>query len=73
MREGILQTLVHQQPISPIILVKIASSMASRTITFVTGNANKLKEVQAILSGTNILLKSAKLDLVEIQVSDAGG
>ncbi|TPX36444.1 hypothetical protein SeLEV6574_g08041 [Synchytrium endobioticum] len=43
------------------------TDMAARTITFVTGNANKLKEVQAILGGTNIVVTSAKLDLVEIQ------
>ncbi|TPX31361.1 hypothetical protein SmJEL517_g05313 [Synchytrium microbalum] len=42
---------------------------ARTTIVFVTGNANKLKEVQAILSGTNINLTSSKLDLVEIQAS----
>jgi hypothetical protein len=40
--------------------------MASKTLNFITGNANKLTEVQAILGGV-INLQSQKLDLVEIQ------
>ncbi|TPX71168.1 hypothetical protein SpCBS45565_g01356 [Spizellomyces sp. 'palustris'] len=40
---------------------------ATPNITFVTGNANKLKEVQAILAPTAISLVSHKLDLPELQ------
>jgi inosine triphosphate pyrophosphatase len=44
----------------------------SRTITFVTGNANKLKEVQAILAtAKHINLVSHKLDLPELQAATA--
>ncbi|KAI9325649.1 putative ham1 family protein [Obelidium mucronatum] len=44
--------------------------MASRTVTFVTGNANKLKEVQAILAGCpNLNLVNRKLDLPELQAA----
>ncbi|KAI9202422.1 inosine triphosphate pyrophosphatase-like protein [Polychytrium aggregatum] len=40
----------------------------SKHITFVTGNANKLKEVSAILSGSgNIVLSNRALDLDELQ------
>ncbi|KAJ3049965.1 nucleoside triphosphate pyrophosphohydrolase ham1 [Rhizophlyctis rosea] len=41
--------------------------MSTRTLTFVTGNANKLREVQQILSGAPIILTSHKLDLPELQ------
>ncbi|KAI8851802.1 putative inosine triphosphate pyrophosphatase [Chytridium lagenaria] len=44
--------------------------MATRTaITFVTGNANKLREVQAIISASapHILLRNEALDLPELQ------
>jgi inosine triphosphate pyrophosphatase len=40
--------------------------MAPRQLTFITGNKNKLDEVQAILADT-IDLKSQSIDLVEIQ------
>ncbi len=40
--------------------------MAPRELNFITGNKNKLQEVQAIL-GNIIQLKSQSLDLVEIQ------
>jgi inosine triphosphate pyrophosphatase len=40
--------------------------MAPKTLNFITGNANKLTEVQAILGGV-VDLQSQKLDLVEIQ------
>ncbi|KAJ3179560.1 nucleoside triphosphate pyrophosphohydrolase ham1 [Geranomyces variabilis] len=36
-------------------------------ITFVTGNANKLREVQAILSPAGINIRSESLDLPELQ------
>jgi inosine triphosphate pyrophosphatase len=42
--------------------------MAPRQLTFITGNKNKLSEVQAIL-GDTIDLKSQSIDLVEIQGS----
>ena len=39
-----------------------------KTVTFVTGNANKLKEVQAMLSACpSVKLVSAKIDLPELQ------
>ncbi|KAF8513865.1 Ham1-like protein [Gautieria morchelliformis] len=42
--------------------------MTSNPLIFVTGNANKLSEVRAILStGTPIEIESRKLDLPEIQ------
>jgi inosine triphosphate pyrophosphatase len=40
--------------------------MTSRELSFITSNANKLKEVQAII-GDTIALKSQSIDLVEIQ------
>lgn len=40
--------------------------MAIETLSFITGNKNKLAEVQNIL-GTFVPLKSQSLDLVEIQ------
>ena len=40
--------------------------MAPHNLNFITGNANKLAEVQAILKGV-IELKSQSLDLPEIQ------
>ncbi|KAJ3228711.1 hypothetical protein HDU78_009598 [Chytriomyces hyalinus] len=44
--------------------------MAARTITFVTGNANKLKEVQAILAScTHLTLVNRKIDLPELQAA----
>ncbi|KAK7607723.1 inosine triphosphate pyrophosphatase-like protein [Phyllosticta paracitricarpa] len=41
--------------------------MASKTLNFITGNANKLAEVQAILAPTGVHLTNQSLDLVEIQ------
>ncbi|GAA5858403.1 hypothetical protein JCM5353_003956, partial [Sporobolomyces roseus] len=45
--------------------------MSSRSILFVTGNANKLKEVRSILlsssSSQNLTVESRDLDLPEIQ------
>lgn len=38
-----------------------------RAVTFATGNANKLREVQSILSEGGIALKSKSLDLPELQ------
>lgn len=40
--------------------------MAMKELNFITGNKNKLSEVQAIL-GDTVHLKSQSLDLVEIQ------
>ncbi|KAI9096923.1 inosine triphosphate pyrophosphatase [Phlyctochytrium arcticum] len=40
---------------------------AAQSLTFVTGNANKLREVQQILAPTGIPLVSEKLDLPETQ------
>jgi inosine triphosphate pyrophosphatase len=40
--------------------------MAPRELNFITGNKNKLTEVQAIL-GSVVHLQSQSLDLVEIQ------
>lgn len=40
--------------------------MALKELNFITGNKNKLQEVQAIL-GNIIQLRSQSLDLVEIQ------
>ncbi|KAJ3038321.1 nucleoside triphosphate pyrophosphohydrolase ham1 [Rhizophlyctis rosea] len=42
-----------------------------RSLVFVTGNANKLREVQAILSSTPVTLTSHKLDLPEVQGTTA--
>ncbi|KAJ3015578.1 nucleoside triphosphate pyrophosphohydrolase ham1 [Thoreauomyces humboldtii] len=42
---------------------------ARSPIVFVTGNANKLREVQAILSTANVALTSHAVDLPEIQGS----
>ncbi|CCK71082.1 nucleoside triphosphate pyrophosphohydrolase HAM1 KNAG_0G00240 [Huiozyma naganishii CBS 8797] len=39
-------------------------------IVFVTGNANKLKEVQMLLSGSDINLSNEPLDLDELQDTD---
>ncbi|KAJ3400569.1 nucleoside triphosphate pyrophosphohydrolase ham1, partial [Chytridiales sp. JEL 0842] len=42
------------------------------TITFVTGNANKLKEVEAILAtASHIKLVNQKIDLPELQAATA--
>ncbi len=41
--------------------------MAPKTLNFITGNANKLKEVRAILSSTPVELTSQSLDLPELQ------
>jgi len=41
--------------------------MAPRELNFITGNKNKLAEVQAILAGTTIKLQSRAIDIPEIQ------
>lgn len=41
--------------------------MAPRELNFITGNKNKLAEVQAILAPTGVNLKSQSVDLLEIQ------
>ena len=41
--------------------------MAPTELNFITGNKNKLAEVQAILSETPVKLQSQAVDLVEIQ------
>ena len=41
--------------------------MAPKELNFITGNKNKLAEVQAILAETPVKLQSQAVDLVEIQ------
>ena len=41
--------------------------MAPKELNFITGNKNKLAEVQAILSVTPVKLQSQSLDLPELQ------
>lgn len=41
--------------------------MASRKLIFVTGNANKLREVRAILAQSGLEIDSQELDIPEIQ------
>lgn len=41
--------------------------MAPKELNFITGNKNKLAEVQAILSATPVKLQSQNVDLLEIQ------
>jgi inosine triphosphate pyrophosphatase len=41
--------------------------MAPKELNFITGNKNKLKEVQEILSHTPVKLQSQALDLPELQ------
>jgi inosine triphosphate pyrophosphatase len=41
--------------------------MAPKELNFITGNKNKLKEVQEILSQTPVKLQSQPLDLPELQ------
>ena len=41
--------------------------MAPKTLNFITGNANKLAEVKAILASTPVELQSQAVDLIEIQ------
>ncbi|KAK4621904.1 Inosine triphosphate pyrophosphatase [Fulvia fulva] len=41
--------------------------MAPKELNFITGNANKLAEVQAILSATPVKLQSQNIDLPELQ------
>jgi len=38
------------------------AAAAKKLITFVTGNAKKLEELQAILQGSNIAIRSQKVD-----------
>lgn len=45
---------------------KMASTSVPKHLNFITGNKNKLAEVQAILSGV-IELRNQNVDLVEIQ------
>lgn len=41
--------------------------MAPKELNFITGNKNKLKEVQAILAETPVELQTQPLDLPELQ------
>jgi inosine triphosphate pyrophosphatase len=41
--------------------------MAPKHLNFITGNANKLKEVQSILSATPVELRNQNLDVPELQ------
>ncbi|KXT04861.1 hypothetical protein AC578_3426 [Pseudocercospora eumusae] len=43
------------------------NNMAPQTLNFITGNTNKLAEVQAILSKTPVQLQSQNVELLEIQ------
>lgn len=43
--------------------------MAPKNFVFITGNANKLAEVQAILSEADVKLASRSIDLPELQGS----
>lgn len=45
----------------------ITVAMAPKELNFITGNKNKLAEVQAILSETPVKLQSQAVDLLEIQ------
>lgn len=51
---------------TPISLVLTISNMPFKELNFITGNKNKLAEVQAILAGV-VPLRSQSLDLIEIQ------
>lgn len=44
-----------------------AISMAPKQLNFITGNKNKLAEVQAILAPTGVDLRNQNVDLLEIQ------
>lgn len=46
---------------------RIKTTMAPKELNFITGNKNKLAEVQAILSATPVKLQSQAIDLLEIQ------
>jgi inosine triphosphate pyrophosphatase len=46
--------------------IKMSSTQVPAHLNFITGNKNKLAEVQAILSGV-IELRNQNVDLVEIQ------
>ena len=41
--------------------------MAPKKLWFITGNSNKLREVQAILKDTQVEIHSISLDLPELQ------
>lgn len=41
--------------------------MAPKELNFITGNANKLAEVKAILADSGVELRNQSVDLVEIQ------
>lgn len=41
--------------------------MAPKELNFITGNANKLAEVKAILADSGVELRSQNVDLVEVQ------
>lgn len=41
--------------------------MTPKVLNFITGNANKLREVQSILSATPIELRSQNVDVPELQ------
>jgi hypothetical protein len=56
----------YMQPLELINNHQVATNMAPKELNFITGNKNKLTEVQAIL-GDVVHLQSQSLDLVEIQ------
>lgn len=43
--------------------------MSPKILNFITGNANKLREVKEILSVTNVELRSQNVDVPELQGS----
>jgi hypothetical protein len=43
------------------------AAMAPKQLNFITGNKNKLAEVQAILAPTGVALSNQSVDLLEIQ------
>ena len=44
-----------------------SAAMAPKQLNFITGNKNKLAEVQAILASTGVDLSNQSVDLLEIQ------
>ncbi len=72
-----ISLLLHQTThlVAPIILYPLRNllspyyiaTMPPTHLNFITGNANKLKEVQSILATTSVELRSQNLDLPELQ------
>lgn len=60
-------TIFNSLPPSTVPNSTLNFAMAPKELNFITGNKNKLAEVQAILSETPVQLQSQNVDLVEIQ------